>query len=164
MAYGMNSPMSKEEAVTALHDLNAEHARKANELLAIIDSPKRTGLWKPKQGAEYWTLDSGGEAFGAMATYKTSARAAHGLVFPSKDIAQKAAPLLARSNKWIAAAFQADPDAGEWAEDRNWTVWDDRGILTTMTHWFAYGREIYVHTREQSEEMKRILLAEGLGK
>ena len=44
MAYGMNSPMSKEEAVTALHDLNAEHARTTIKSHRQFRSEVRTSL------------------------------------------------------------------------------------------------------------------------
>lgn len=162
----MNKALSKEEVRKALNDLNAEYVRKA---LAIIRAPEPKGLWKPKAGDSYWTLYSGGYASETKAYDTTTAEdmttiAAHGLVFPSPHIAQKAAPLLARRNKWIAAAFQADEDAGLWAEDRRWLVWSDSGTLRNMLVGFSYEQEIYVHTKEQAEEMKRILIAEGLGK
>jgi len=161
----MSKILSKEEAIKALDVLNEEYDSRASDLMEIINAPEQTGLWKPQKGEAYWTLDSGGEAFGAMATYKASARAAYGLVFPSKDIAQKAAPLLARSNKWIAAAFQADPDAGEWAEDRRWTLVTNCVSLEIIqiTYDWGYGWT-YVHTREQVEKYRQILIAEGLGK
>ena len=160
----MKHTISKEDARKALHDLNAEHVRKASELLAIINAPEPMGLWKPKKGEVYWTVYSDGDAFEAVAHGVPARISAHGLVFHAQEIAQKAAPLLARSNKGIAAAFQADEEAGEWAEDRRWTVWSDSGVLKSTAPCFADGRQAYVHTREQAEEMRRILIAEGLGK
>ena len=165
----MTQSMSKEEARKALAALNAEHVRKASELLAIISAPAPKGLWQPKAGDNYWSLYCGGYVSETKAYTRTTADdmttiASHGLVFPSPHIARKAATLLARSNKWIAAALQADEDAGEWTEDRNWTVWSASGVLKTMAPSFPYGRDIYVHTKAQAEEYRRILIAEGLGK
>jgi len=160
----MTQSMSKEEARKALGDLYETHIRKVDDLLALINAPETRGLWKPKKGEPYCTLDSSGEAFEVATSYKASARAAHGLVFPSKAIARKVSPLLARSNKWIAAAFQADEDAGEWAGDRRWLVWSERGTLRISYSVWDAASPAFVHTAEQAEEMKRILIAEGLGK
>jgi len=165
----MNKSMSKAEAFKTLKDIEAKHNRLVRELMAVLDAPEQKGLWQPKAGDNYWSLYCGGFVSETKAYTRTTADdmttiAAHGLVFPSPHIARKAAPLLAIQNKWIAAAFQADPTAGEWAEGRRWLVWSERGTLRISLSVWDVASPAYVHTREQADEMKRILIAEGLGK
>ena len=132
-------------------------------LRKIVDAPERgKGLWRPKKGGGYFYITS----YGAVQSEINQAdldkmRIAHGTCYPSEGQAQKAAPMMAYSNKLIAAALMADPDAGEQIRDeREWTVVlndDDRfsSFLDTSDCW--YMPIPHVHTPQQAEEMARIL-------
>lgn len=132
-------------------------------LTPVKDEAK--GLWRPFSGQTYWAVGYNGAGFSSIWN-ATEANAYHfllGNVFATKELADRAGLLQARANKFIAAALQADPDAGVWAEERMCTVLH-RPYGTELTAINSTGdcsNAAYVHTREQSETMKAILEAEG---
>ena|SRR3990167_4884079 len=162
----MSTEISKEDARKALNELESSHAVQVAKLRAVIDAPEQKGLWGPKRGGLYYSVNSFGVVCMNEANYcgETEKAIDRGSCFPSREIAEKAAALQALSNKWIAAGLQADTDAGEWADDRRWSVWSEYEILEVIVTVHTVAYPVYVHTQAQAEEMRRILIAEGLGK
>jgi hypothetical protein len=161
--------MNKTDALARLAALETETAA----LRRIIEEPEVKGLWKPQDCNEFWyhcaysadVVDLAG-SFCPIA-YRNQLTA-KGNAFQSRKIAEKAAPLMARANKIIAAALQADPDAGAYADNRRrtatsslhrmaWEADEYSGAIDAPTAMIAF-----VHTKEQAEEMARILNAEGV--
>jgi len=158
----MSTEISKEDARKALDELEASHAAQVAKLRAVIDAPEQNGLWRPtRENLGYIVYGSG--AVAAAKDVSLLLRASY-IAHPSKGIAEKAAVLQARCNKWIAAGLQADPNAGEWGADREWFVWSYNGALRVESGSSARSEPVYVHTEAQAEEMRRILIAEGLEK
>lgn len=151
--------MNKQDALARLKSLENETA----ELRKIIEAPEPVkGLYRGE--FNHWWVGATGKI--APAGHAGEDTRATGNCFPSREAAEKAAPLMARSNKIIAAALQADPDAGGWAEDRYLSVWFNADL-----GWDANSDQgpcmvdkcpAYVHTRAQAEEMAAILNAEGV--
>jgi hypothetical protein len=133
----------------------------------ILDEikPEAKGLWKPAKGGTYYyvpNLSEGIESTSRTARCDESV-IARGNCFPSASAAEKASPLMARANKIIAAALQADPDAGEWSERRaNTATQTTLGVWTACSFGSTFHHGAYVHTPEQAEEMRRILNTEGV--
>lgn len=124
---------------------------------------EKKGLWKPEIGQEYWSLWGNGHADREIWRNEPFFHGYHkrGSVFPTQEISGKASALQARANKFIAAALQADPEAGEFTDDRRWSVVSNSDGLRAELFFYLHGFPAYVHTREQAEEMKAILEAEG---
>jgi len=158
--------MNKQDALARLDAIEKEQA----ELRRIIEAPEVVGLWKPDPGGQRFALlhDDGHVAD----TYYHDSpmdndRIAFGNCFQTQDAAEKAAPLMARANKIIAAALQADPDAGVWAKNVRcftatistrkigWGVDSYSGDTSSQS-----GMAAFVHTSEQAEHMAAILNAE----
>jgi len=154
--------MNKQAALERLTALESEAAA----LRKVIEQPENKGLWRPEAGEEYCVLDS---AHGAKITNNTSRYdkivIETGNCFLSSDIAHKAAPLMSRANKIIAAALQADPDAGEWQRNRRHLalIVDGKwvGGVVSAPH-VSDTRLVHVHTSEQAQSMADILNAEGV--
>lgn len=132
-------------------------------LRKIVDAPERgKGLWRPKKGGGYFYITS----YGAVQSEINQAdldkmRIAHGTCYPSEGQAQKAAPMMAYSNKLIAAALMADPDAGDWSEGRSAGVHNYNGVFEHTLSTIYRTNPAYVNTKEQAEHMVEILKAEG---
>jgi hypothetical protein len=154
--------MNKDKALERLTALESEAA----ELRKIIEQPEGERLWRPEMGDIYFTVEDDGDTLECRLTSNSkgstySVRLDHGNVFQCEEQAKKAAPLMARANKIIAAALQVDPDAGKWAEDRSWCV------LKTNKKWCVshsgfHQEIIHVHTEEQAVRMAEILNNEGI--
>jgi hypothetical protein len=155
--------MNKKEALNRLSALETE----AKALREIIEAPEKAdGFWRPEPGETFWMVYCNGE-IGAdwwARRQGDSGTFPHGTCFPSREVAEKAAPLMARANKIIAAALQADPDAGEWRRDRRFVVRSDEDLWRADSWSTSVAGAIpaHVHTHEQAEEMARILNAEGV--
>jgi hypothetical protein len=156
--------MNKTDALARLAALETETAA----LRRIIEEPEKLpGLWMPVGAVNFYCVKGDGRItwYDSISTNTLADYASSGNVFPSCAIAEKASPLMARANKIIAAALQADPDAGEWAPDRKFTAllyqgqWDD-GVVTAET--IRDTRLVCVHTQEQCMAMAAILNAEGV--
>lgn len=159
--------MNKQDALNRLSALESE----AKALREIIEAPeKAAGLWRPEQGKEYYCVREDGP--NASVVHKgnwiqetTDAEHDFGNCFPSREIAEKAAPLMARANKIIAAALQADPDAGEFVRgERAYTVihCDGEWKPDSWSDTYSIIHPAHVHTMEQGMEFARILNAEGV--
>jgi hypothetical protein len=151
----------KAQALQRLSAIEAEAAA----LRKIIDELQQKALWKPAEGEKYSTvsnwhgIQSSFNEFGVADQFAFD----QGNCFPSKEIAEKAAPLMARANKIIAAALQADPDAGLRSDKRLHSVAIGGGGF--MPHYRVpsdYPLIVFVHTEGQAEEMACILNAEGV--
>ena len=152
--------MNKQAALERLAALENEAAA----LRKVIEQPENKGLWRPEAGEEYCMLDV---AHGVKATSNASRFdkiiIETGNRFPSIEAAQKAAPLMSRANKIIAAALQVDPDAGNRTAERGFTAYKP----STESEWHptfgaGYGHAAYVHTREQAQAMAATLNAQGV--
>ena len=152
--------MNKQAALERLTALENEAAA----LRKVIEQPENKGLWRPEAGVEYFLLDA---AHGVKTTNSTTCYdnliVKTGNCFQSSSAAQKAAPLMSRANKIIAAALQVDPDAGEWRRNRRHCalILDDKwvaGIVSTPN--VSDTRLVHVHTSEQAQAMADILNAE----
>ena len=161
----MTTEISKEDARKALNELESSHAVQVAKLRAVIDAPEQKGLWKPKDGGIFYRVLLTGEVDDIHSNNsRMDLVISHGNVFANQESALKASPMMARCNKWIAAGLQADPDAGEWAVGRRWSVWSEYERLEVIVTVHNGAYPVYVHTQSQAEEMRRILIAEGLGK
>ncbi len=148
--------------------------KEGEKLVLTPVQEKQEGLWSPAPDADYWNVRSFRTAYDSPAGIPekvsrvnsvqdcTDSSIAFGNCFPTKQIAEKASDLMRRANIFISAALQADPDAGEWSENRRYVVRCD-GVMRAD----CWGSSItspfpaHVHTKEQAEEMVRILTAEG---
>ena len=142
----------------------------------ILDeiTPEVKGLWRPvKRNESYWSVRSQSCQSGDTVSSKfnaspdtTAAEIAMGNVFQSREAAAKASPLMARANKIIAAALQADPDAGAFvARERTFTAYREDGMgawKDAKTSGDIGSVTACVHTKEQALEMARILNEEGV--
>lgn len=160
--------MNKTEALARMDAIEAEQ----KALRAIIESPERLpGLWKPEADERYFRVDGYGDfTEWYWDTGHLDLQAWRmGNCFPSREIAEKASVLMARANKIIAAALQADPDAGVWgmqcrysASYFNHGMGKQWGPIEYVESDFDDAIPAFVHTREQAEEMARILNVEGV--
>jgi hypothetical protein len=148
--------MNKSAALEKLTKLESEAA----ELRKIIEQPEEVGLWEPATGFEYWYVSYTGSvgSFTFKGDHIDLGLIPHGVCFKSASIARKASQLQRVHNHVMRAAFQADPDAGEWSNGRRLAVlmvdgqweWMERGISTN---------HICVHTTKQAIEACRLLNA-----
>jgi hypothetical protein len=144
---------------------------KAGGVLELVPvKPKPEGLWRPARNAEYVTVrpdsrDAGTTKHNAFQDV-TDAELAFGNCFPSHAIAAKAAPLMARANKIIAAALQADPDAGIQDRERTYSVGFDLdcnawgSVAMPRTNYCKH--QVGFRTLQAADECARILNAEGV--
>jgi hypothetical protein len=161
--------MNKKEALNRLSALETE----AKALREIIEAPEKAeGLWRPDLYGGYYGIDRWGDCERCVYEYTEEKGEKHldnkqvhfGNCFPSREIAEKAAPLMARANKIIAAALQVDPEAGPFVEgSRCWSI-DPQpdGTFRANDFVFDWALPAFVHTEEQGKEMARILNAEGV--
>jgi len=157
--------VNKTEALDRLTKLESE----ASELRKILEAPEKLpGLWKPEPGEVCWHISQqGGVRDDRQCNLgSVNERISYGNCFPFRETAEKAAPLVARANKIIAAALQADPDAGERNDKRIHSVALGSGNCGRwVAHHFVptdYPLVVFVHTEDQACEMARILNAEGV--
>src|SRR3990167_9173272 len=89
----MSTEISKEDARKALNELESSHAVQVAKLRAVIDAPEQKGLWGPKRGGLYYSVNSFGVVCMNEANYcgETEKAIDRGSCFPSREIAEKAA-------------------------------------------------------------------------
>lgn len=155
--------MNKQDAIKRIEAIEAEAAA----LRKLVQEPEVGRLWTPTKGADYWLLGCDGHVCRGKATddLYDKRSIAFGNCFPTKGVAEKALPLLARAHKIIQAALQVDADAGAFKYgERNWSVWCRRedGKWVPVPWGCAHSGLPYVHTKEQAERMAAILNAEGV--
>jgi hypothetical protein len=152
--------MNKQDALTKLTALEAE----TKALRAIIEAPDKAVpvRWSPQDGREYFQMDFCGNVRSYRHAGPTQKEYEHGNCFKTHEHAEIAAKAVSQTLKICAASFAVDPDAGEFIEDdRRWAVLKTFGGLAGI----AYSTDvhpIYVHTREQAEQMAAMLNAEGV--
>jgi len=174
--------MSKEELPNSLARLDSTVSRLENELIDVRceiadikgsfgeqpEQPEQQRLWRPITGNDYWFIDVAfdGTCIERQVWTGDQADQNHidfGNVLPSAAIAEKQIPFRAKANKTISAAFQADPDAGEYTEERRHSAQKVSGKWSPELYvQSAQFSVVYVHTIEQAYEMARILNAEGV--
>lgn len=159
--------MNKNDAMARIEAIEKESA----ELRKMLSEEKPVGLWRPKQDESVFLLS----AAGTVSSHVCSSHAClpeflaayldAGSGFKTREAAEKAAPEFARMHKIIQAAFQVDPDAGSYGNNRGYCAVRGRGGKP----WIGYlaGDElgsltVCVHTREQADAMAAILNAEGV--
>jgi hypothetical protein len=161
--------MNKQAALERLTALENEAAA----LRKVIEQPENKGLWRPEAGSRYYYVSAEGEAESANNDEMDWDDGAinHGNCFPSREIAEKAAPLMARANKIIAAALQVDPDAGGWSKERCFSAMlqpsdNAEDVLEWAPISISYTqydtRLVFVCSMEKAQAMADILNAEGV--
>jgi len=157
--------MNKQEALARLAQVETETAA----LRKIIEAPEvLPGLWRPEKGSTCWNVSQQGRPIGDTnhSLGFIAERVEFGNCFPSREIAEKAAPLMARANKIIAAALQVDPEASNLPSygKLRWGVY----FNTSSKRWEIVSNDsydqcvVYVSTLAFGAEMARILNAEGV--
>ena len=148
--------MNKESALQEVRTIEARLA----ELRKIIEQPEEVGLWEPEWLGKYYIVHSDGDNL--RSTYDTRdtdcERIAHGNCFQTEAIARKASQLQRVHNHVMRAAFQADPDAGEWSEERTMSLYMVNGEWVFMSR-SGPCNEVCVHTESQATEACRLLNA-----
>jgi hypothetical protein len=155
--------MKKQDAQAQLTKLEAEVKR----LREIIEAPEQQDrLWKPREGEQYYCLNSWAAAFHVQVSHHTDdERSEFGNCFPTESAANKAAPMFAVAHKIIVACIQVDPDfVPDWEDDQQekhrptflhgkWSpsVWAASGLLGAA-----------VSTKQKCEQVCRILNNEGV--
>ncbi len=121
------------------------------------------GLCKPRQNNRYWYVAGDGKTESQFWSNDAFDEGRHkaGNCFLTEATAKRAAELMRRSNIFISAALMADPDAGEWAEDRRWSVYQSVSGKFCTAALNAGKESVHVHTQAQAEHMARILKSEG---
>jgi hypothetical protein len=148
--------MNKTAALERLSNLESEAA----ELRKIIEQPEEVGLWEPAcHQAQYsvWGDGSTDEVRGDSSVLQRNL-IAHGNCFKTEAIARKASQLQRVHNHVMRAAFQADPDAGEWSDERCVLVFKSGKLWHSTMMGIPVG-DICVHTTEQAKEACRLLNA-----
>lgn len=93
-----------------------------------VPAPEPRGPWVPKYGEEIAAIREDGEVSKVLYGSAWEALYLRGYILRNKEIAEKASPLIGKAGRLIALAFEADPDAGGFGEDRQWgIVSDDNG-------------------------------------
>lgn len=155
--------MNKQDAMRRIEAIEAE-AAELRRMVQEEDKPMRLPRFGPD--GRGFHLDAFGTAHMTCSSHLpvNHALETHGNCFTSKEQAEKASPLFARAHKIIQAALLADPDAGIFSKERQFTAVQggDGGwkALTDNSLWQCHGA--HVHTREQAEHMAAILNAEGV--
>jgi hypothetical protein len=161
--------MNKQAALERLTALENEAAA----LRKVIEQPERNGLWRPEAATRYYYVAPNGKIESTINenTFWDAEALNHGNCFQSRELAEKASTLMARANKIIAAALQADPDAGGWNEDRQCAAMLQpsekvEGELEWVPISIAFSqydtRIVFVHSMNQAQAMADILNAEGV--
>jgi hypothetical protein len=153
--------INKQDALKKLTALEAE----AKALRAIIEAPEVPTRWKPESGDNYYQVafDGGINVFGASSM--DCKEYAHGNCYRSREHADIAADAVSRTLKIVACALEVDPDAGELHKtQRRWTVVKDITTRKWEVTWSVHIQTgpIYVHTREQADQLAAMLNAEGV--
>jgi len=153
--------MNKQDALKKLDQLEAE----AKALRTIIEAPDKPPVptrWKPKGGDEFWFVAAHGKT---LVTPFANSRVEHGNCFRTQARADIAAEAVSRTLKTVACALEVDPDAGELHKtQRRWTVIKDMGSCEWEVTWSVHVQvaPIYVHTREQADQLAAMLNVEGV--
>jgi len=153
--------MNKQDALKKLDQLEAE-AKVLREIIEAPDKPPVPTRWKPKDGDEFWFVGAHGQT---LLTPFAGGRVEHGNCFRTQARADIAAEAVSRTLKVVACAFEVDPDAGELHRNkRRWTVVKDITTCKWEVTWsvYTYRSHLYVHTREQAEQLAAMLNAEGV--
>jgi len=147
--------MNKTAALERLTKLESEAA----ELRKIIEKPEEVGLWEPEERERYYLIENSGGVKGTTNYFCfDDARVLHGNCFQTESIAIKASQLQRVHNHVMRAAFQADPDAGEWSDERCVLVFKSGKLWHSTMMGIPVG-DICVHTTEQAKEACRLLNA-----
>lgn len=150
--------MDKEAARARLAAIETETA----ELRRIIDAPdKPKGLWVPRMDEAYWYVP----ALGTIDFQQTKYNSKHDRrnisrynAFPTKELAERAAAMQADANLLIAAALQADPEAGPRSPERQYCVVEEGGRYLGIPDKIEWHVPVpHVHTQAQADEMARLI-------
>jgi hypothetical protein len=148
--------MNKSAALEKLTKLESEAA----ELRKIIEQPEEAGLWEPEWGGKYYLLDAYGCS--AFSLYNNRGvdgeRFDYGNCFQSEDIARKASQLQRVHNHVMRAAFQADPDAGEYTKGRQHAIYLSGKVWVSELYHYRTDK-VCVNTYSQATEACRLLNA-----
>ena len=152
--------MNKQDALQKLTALEAE----TKALRAIIEAPDVPTRWRPRGGETYSQVVSYGKVGTFINVGLTDQEYAHGNCFQTEAQAEIAAKAVSQTLKICAAAFAADPEAGEYDRTkRSWSV----VLFNDVNKWRScqyahHSREkpIYVNSYRQAEQMAAILNAE----
>ena len=149
--------MNKQDALTKLAALEAE----TRALRAIIEAPDKPAVptrWKPEGNENFWSVTS----FGEVQIYCNSPdRVKFGNCFKTEQHAAIAAKAVSVTLKVCAAAFAADPDAGEYVKGtREYSVYACKKRWLPDRFYTTTSNAAYVHTQEQAKQMAAILNAE----
>lgn len=141
--------MNKQDAIVKVAAMETELAA----LRKIIEEPEQlSGLYRFGPKGQGFYTGCAGDVLGSSSLSFCPQLERFGNCFPSREIAEKASALMARSNKIISAALQAS------GGDVDCFVADRFHSLNPATCALVFN----LRTREQSEEMARILKAEGI--
>lgn len=152
--------MNKKEAQKRITNLESELAA----LKAAMAETEKLKLWSLEPEGIGFFVDYTGVVCTACKNLSSYKFNLFGNSFQTEEQAEKASPLMARSNKIIKAALQVDPDAGEWRlDEREWGVY-----FNSDGEWKSvrFGQGVYplvhVHTKEQANQFAEILNNEGI--
>lgn len=156
--------MNKDQALTKLAALEAE-TKALRAIIEAPDTPAPPVRWRPEGTDEaYFIVLARGDVTGYRNSPLSDMEYDHGNCFKTQAQAKIAAKAVSATLKICAAAFAVDPYAGSYIPTvRRYSVY----LLTDGTFGFSgypddMGKQIYVHTKEQAEQMAAILNAEGV--
>lgn len=153
--------MKKQDAMQEIETIRA----RLTVLEKIVqEEEKPQGLWRPEVGEHYCMIVDGHKP---KMTTNDGTSCDIGVIeyaeaYKTEDMARKAIPLNARAHKIIQAALMADPDAGLYSDNRQWTLWCDSGMWMAAEYRINTEMPAYIHTQAQAEHMAAILNAEGV--
>jgi len=153
--------MNRQDALKKLDQLEAE-ARKLRAIIEAPDKPAVPTRWRPEGDEFFWAINSFGESTQAC---MSPTREAFGNCFRTREHAETASKAVSRTLKIVACALEVDPDAGELHKtQRRWTVVKDITTREWEVTWSVHVQiaPIYVHTKEQAEQLAAMLNAEGV--
>lgn len=153
--------MNKQEALQKLTALEAE-TKALRAIIEAPDTPTVAKRWRPLSGETYSHVIFNGKARTFCKFDITEEEYAHGNCFKTEAQAEIAAKAVGVTLKICAAAFAVDPDAGGYDhnERRRSLYLHSNGSFDENSYSYDLGKPIYVHTREQAEQMAAILNAE----
>lgn len=137
--------------------------------IVITLTPKNDAGWKPDVGSRYFIVGVDGDVEPCVWDDDNidNERLKHGNVFPTREMAEKAARLQAVSNNIIMACLMVDPD---FEPD-----WNDGGQRKYPPYYSTEGQEwrvgetrvtaskpAYVSTKEKAEQVCKRLTERGI--
>jgi hypothetical protein len=159
--------MNKQDALTKLAALEAE----TRALRAIIEAPDKPTVptrWKPQDsGIAWFQVGRNGVVCGYKDIAPTStSEYIYGNCYRTKAHAEIASEAVSITLKVCACAFEVDPHAGGAGQldqdQRQWTVLKDGEKWEAVRSVLRYVGLIYVHTKEQADQLAAMLNAEGV--